>query len=55
MLIHEAVEQGLQELFRDLAGWLYQTLEREYDHLTSDEEVWETIVANELHLEEEDA
>lgn len=53
--IHEAVEQGLQELFRDLAGWLYRTLEQEYDYFTSDEEVWETIVANELHLEEEDA
>lgn len=53
--IHEAVEQGLQELFRDLAGWLYDVLEREYDHCTSDEEVWESIVANELHLEEEDA
>jgi hypothetical protein len=31
---------------------LYKDLEREYDSLTTDEAVWEAIVANELHLEE---
>jgi hypothetical protein len=31
---------------------LYKDLEREYDSLTTDEAVWEGIVANELHLEE---
>lgn len=52
--VHTALEEGLQELFRDLAGWLYQTLEREYDYLTSDEAVWDGIVANELDKEDED-
>jgi hypothetical protein len=33
---------------RDLARWLYRTLEKEYDYLTSDEAVWEAIQANEL-------
>jgi hypothetical protein len=52
--VHTAVETGLQGLFRDLADWLYNTLERKYDYLTSDEAVWGTIVANELDREDED-
>jgi hypothetical protein len=52
--IHEIVEEKLQYLMRDLADWLYASLEKEYDHLTSDEVVWETIVANELDKEEEE-
>lgn len=28
------------------ANWLYRQLEQEYDHLTSDEAVDETLVAN---------
>lgn len=31
---------------RDLANWLYRQLEQEYDYLTSDEAVDETLVAN---------
>ncbi|MCA0425078.1 MAG: antitoxin of toxin-antitoxin stability system [Proteobacteria bacterium] len=31
---------------RDVANWLYRQLEQEYDHLTSDEAVDETLVAN---------
>lgn len=50
--VHDAVEEGLNRLFRDLADWLYGTLEREYDYLTSDEVVWDTIRANELDREE---
>lgn len=50
--VHDAVEEGLNRLFRDLANWLYRTLEQEYDYLTSDEVVWETIQANELDKEE---
>lgn len=53
--VHAALEDGLQDLFRDLAGWLYSSLDAEYDYLTSDEAVWETIVANDLHREEEAA
>jgi hypothetical protein len=42
-----AQEQGTL-LMRDLARWLYRTLEDEYDYLTSDEAVWDTIEANGL-------
>ena len=40
-------EETVIEALRDLARWLYRQLEREYDHLSSDEAVDETITANE--------
>ena len=51
------VGDWLKDYFRGLMRDLYRTLEEEYNHLTSDEVVWETIQANELdsELEEEDA
>ena len=39
-------EDTVVEAIRDLARWLYLQLEREYDHLTSDTVVDETIAAN---------
>lgn len=54
--VHEHVQREGTMLMRDLARWLYRTLEDEYDYLTSDEAVWDTIEANELceaHNEEE--
>lgn len=39
-------EDILTETLRDLAKWLYRQLEREYEHLSSDEVVNETIEAN---------
>jgi len=48
--VYEAVERGVQDLMRDLARWYYRALEREHDHLTSDEVVWEAIQANELDV-----
>lgn len=41
------------ELLRDLADWLYRTLEKQYDFLTSDEAVIEGIKANELEFYED--
>jgi hypothetical protein len=35
----------------DLCGLLYDTLRDEYEHLTSDEAVWDTIQANDLDKE----
>jgi hypothetical protein len=52
-LQEEGVEQWLTEYFRDLMHDLYRRLEKEYDHLTSDEVVWESIQANELDKEQE--
>lgn len=46
--VHAHVQEQATLLMRDLARWLYRTLEKEYDYLTSDEAVWEAIQANEL-------
>lgn len=53
--VTEALEEALLELFRDLACWLYKSLESEHDYLTSDEAVAETLEANEIVEEEEEA
>jgi hypothetical protein len=39
-------EAIIVDTLRDLANWLYRQLEREYDYLTSDEAVDETLIAN---------
>lgn len=39
-------EDLVTETLRDLARWLYRQLEQEYDHISSDEAVDETIIAN---------
>jgi hypothetical protein len=45
-------EEAVIEALRDLARWLYRQLEREYEYLTSDEMVDETIIANEYTFTE---
>ena len=40
-------EDVLTEAFRDLARWLYRRLREEYEHLTSDAAIDESIAANE--------
>lgn len=45
-------EDAVIEALRDLARWLYRQLEREYDHLSSDEAVDETITANQYTFTE---
>lgn len=45
-------EDIVVEALRDLARWLYRQLEREYDYLSSDEPVDETITANEYTFTE---
>ena len=39
-------EEAVVEALRDLGRWLYRQLEREYDYVSSDEVVDETIIAN---------
>ena len=39
-------EEVVSEALRDLARWLYRQLEREYEYLTSDDAVDESIIAN---------
>jgi hypothetical protein len=50
-------ETDATEQWRTYMQQLYRKLEAEYDHLTSDDAVWDTIEANELieEVEEEDA
>lgn len=46
-------ESAVLVLLKDEMSKVYRELEAEYYHLISDEVVWDTIVANELHKEEE--
>jgi len=43
----EGAEDAVTECLRDLAHWLYRQLEREWDHMMSDEYADEGIAANE--------
>jgi len=47
----EEPEKWLVQLFRDEMCKLYSQLEAAHDWLTSDEAVWDTVVANELDKE----
>ena len=49
-----AMEETFRDAFKDHMRQLYKDLEAEYDYLTSDEVVWEAIVANELDDELEE-
>jgi hypothetical protein len=52
--IADEIESQLLEQFRELAGWLYKQLEKEYEYLTSDEAVIESLEANEIEEEKEE-
>jgi hypothetical protein len=45
----ENFETDLEEDIESLCKMMYRKLEEEYDYLTSDEQVWESIVANDLN------
>ena len=47
------IEETLLTQFRALADWLYSTLEKEHEYLTSDEAVIESLKANEIEEDEE--
>ncbi len=48
-------EEAVSEALRDLARWLYGQLEREHDHLMSDETVADAIRANDYRFTEDGA
>jgi len=50
--IYVAVEEVLKTQMRALADWLYGILDKEYEYLTSDEAVVETLEANDMQEEE---
>lgn len=52
--VADHITEQLKDLCRALADWLYNALEAEYEYLTSDEAVIESLEANEIE-EDEDA
>ena len=46
-------EETLKQLMRDFADWIYSSLEKEYDYLTSDEAIAESLRANEIEFTED--
>lgn len=48
----QAAEEEIIEASRDAMRWIYKCLEREYEWLSSDEQVDESIVANEYEFDE---
>ena len=46
-------EESLKQLLRDFADWIYSELEKEYDYLTSDEAVAESLRANDVEFTED--
>ena len=45
-------EDAVRELMNDFNGWMFKCLQDEYEYLTSDEAVEESIVANEYEFDE---
>lgn len=45
-------QDAIREATRDLMGWLYASLEKEYEYLNSDESVTDSIEANEYEFNE---
>jgi hypothetical protein len=52
--VHADFESTFKDTFKDHMRTLYRKLEQEYDYLTTDEAVRETIVANDLQEESDD-
>lgn len=45
-------EDGVRELMNDFNDWMFKCLQDEYEYLTSDEAVEESVVANEYEFDE---
>ncbi len=50
---HDRLLDDLKDTFRSHMQDLYKRLEGEYEHLTSDDVVWEAIISNDLDKDEE--
>jgi hypothetical protein len=48
----QEAEEELKDILRDYMRWIYRTLEKEYDYLTGEEAIKETIIANGLEFKE---
>lgn len=52
--MEDTLEKKIDEAVKAIADALYKSLNDEYDYLTSDEAVWESLEANGVEPEEED-
>lgn len=46
-------EADITQLLRDFMDWIYSRLEAEHDYLTSDEQIRDSLIANEMEFDEE--
>ena len=46
-------EEEITQLLRDFMDWIYSRLEAEHDYLTSDEQIRDSLIANEVEFTEE--
>jgi hypothetical protein len=44
---------GVTQCMRDFADWIYDQLRKEYEYQMSDEQVDETLIANEYEFDED--
>ena len=51
--ISDDTTEGIKEILRSFMQWIYSTLEKECEYLTSDEAIKDTIIANEYEFTEE--
>ena len=51
----QAAEEEIQSCMRSFADWIYAQLETEYEHLTSDETITETLISDETRFDEDGA
>ena len=51
--VYRIAANVVTDALRDLANWLYRQLEQEYDYLTSDEAVDETLIVGGYTFTEE--
>jgi hypothetical protein len=49
----EEDEEGISEALRDFMRWIYSRLASEYEYLTSDEVIRETLISNEYEFDKE--
>jgi len=47
------IDELVEDTMRDFARWIYRQLEQEYEHLTSDEQVYEALQANDMRFTED--
>ena len=47
---NDDAHDGIQELLRDFMRWIYKRLESEYDYLTSEDAIKESLISNECQF-----